>query len=698
MSRDVSTSFGALLRRYRREAGLTQEELAERSGISARAVSDLERVDGRTPRRDTLALLAAALGLTPEQRVRFAAVSRAPAAVREAHNLPNQLTSFIGRTRELAEGEALLAVHRLITLTGVGGTGKTRLGLALAERVRSDYADGAWFVELASLADPGLVPRALADALAVHEQTGETLGEALARALRERQLLLVLDNCEHLVEVCARLAEALLRVCPGLVILATSRQPLDVPGEVTWRIESLGLPDATDEGEVAAVAQTEAVQLFVERAATARPHFALTAQNVAAVAQLCRRLDGIPLALELAAARVRALTPEQLVARVDNRFRLLTAGSRTALPRQQTLQATLDWSYRLLDDDERTLLQRLSVFVGGWTLEAAEAVCDVPPLDGQRIADLMARLVEKSLARLDEAGSAGRYRLLETVRQYAAERLGEAGATETIGHRHAAWALALVERLRPTLLAGAEAATLARFAAEDGNLRQALTWCREHEPEVGLRLCATLWRYWNAGKCWTDGLDWARGFVAQTTDLAAGRAEALLGLSVLAKNQGAFDVSAAAARESRALFRALNDSAGEAAALTNLQIVLVNRLEIADAWRTAQEALTLGRTLGGDLQLGLALTNITPLLGFTGAFERADQALDASLAHLRRAGASESWLIAPHTFRAWLALWRNDLPAARTALAVAERLLKAHPHYLDDDHVPSFLGDLLSWL
>jgi non-specific serine/threonine protein kinase len=354
------------------------------------------------------------------------------------HNLPLQLTSFVGREQALAEVGQLLATTRLLTLTGAPGVGKTRLALQVADEMWDAYADGVWLVELAALADPALVPQAVAAVLGVQEPPGRPLLGTLAEALRAQQVLLVLDNCEHLLAACATLADQLLRAGPHLEILATSREALAVAGETTWRVPSLAVPaDAPASGDGGAtLVECEAVRLFVARACAAVPSFTLTERNAGAVGHVCRRLDGIPLALELAAARVRALPVEQLAVRLDDRFRLLAGGSRAALPRQQTLRAAVDWSYALLPEAEQVLLRRLAVFAGGWTLEAAEAVCAGDGLAPENVLELLVELVNKSLVLAEEAGGERRFRLLETLRQYAWEKLQAAGEEAAVRGRH----------------------------------------------------------------------------------------------------------------------------------------------------------------------------------------------------------------------------------------------------------------------
>jgi predicted ATPase len=375
------------------------------------------------------------------------------------HNLPVQLSTFVGRETEIAEARRLLSETHLLTLTGSGGTGKTRLSLQLAAEVLPEYPDGAWVVELAPLAGPAYLVPALAAVFDVRETPGRPLLDVVTDYLRAKHLLLVLDNCEHLIDACARLADDLLHACPGLKLLASSREALGVAGETAYRVPSLALPNP-QAATPASLARSEAARLFVERAQAAQPRFALTLSNAPAVAAICWRLDGIPLALELAAARVRVLSVEQILARLDDRFRLLVGGSRTALPRQQTLRALVDWSYDLLPDDERRLLRQMGVFAGGATLEAAEAVgADA----NAHVLSLLTQLVNKSLVAVDDPAYAGsdsgaaRYRLLETIRQYAREKLldEKGGEAEGARNRHLAFFLQVTEAAEPKLM-GAE--------------------------------------------------------------------------------------------------------------------------------------------------------------------------------------------------------------------------------------------------
>jgi predicted ATPase len=393
---------------------------------------------------------------------------------RPPHNLPSELSSFVGREKELAEVKRLLENTRLLTLTGSGGCGKTRLALAAASELVEGFEDGVWLVELASLADPSLVPQSVAYALGVREQPGRTPTEALSDYLGSRKVLLLLDNCEHLVEACAELAEALLHSCAELRVLATSREALGITGEVAWLVPSLSLPDLRRLPDIESLPRYESARLFVERAAAVKPTFTLTEQNAAAVAQVCYRLDGIPLAIELAAARAKVLPVEQIADRLDDSIGLLAAGSRTAMPRHRTLHATMDWSHELLPDEERALFRRLSVFAGGFTLEAAESVCTGGGLERGEVLDLLSHLVDKSLVIMREEGGEGRYRLLETVRQYGREKLSASSEAEQASERHAGYYLALAEEAEPELKGAGQVAWVERLEQERDNLRAAM--------------------------------------------------------------------------------------------------------------------------------------------------------------------------------------------------------------------------------
>ncbi|MBV8992294.1 MAG: adenylate/guanylate cyclase domain-containing protein [Pseudonocardiales bacterium] len=450
-------------------------------------------------------------------------------------NLPSELTSFVGRHHELTQIGKLLGQARLLTLTGAGGCGKTRLALQAAADALDGYPDGVWWVALAPVEDPALVAAAVIAALGLREAPGRPLVDMLGEYLAARQLLLVLDNCEHLVEACAALVDALLRGCASLTVLATSRAPLGVPGEITWRVPSMAVPAEPVGQPIESLRQFDAVSLFIDRAQQVRPNFAITADTAPAVAQICSDLDGIPLAIELAAARVRMMTPEQICRALSDRFRVLTGGARTVMPRQQTLQASLDWSHDLLTADERTLLRRLSIFAGGWTLDAAEHVCADADLNRYAILDLLTALVDKSLVTPDEHGPETRYRLLETVRQYSTARLIEAGELHPLRQRHLSYYLALAERAEPQLpSAGPNNPVMDSVTIELPNLRAALDWATTTDPTAGLRLMNALALFWLRGRFQEGETAYARALDAAGQEPTMLRGRALAGRGYLA--------------------------------------------------------------------------------------------------------------------------------------------------------------------
>lgn len=483
---EAPQSFGALLRRYRARAGISQEGLAEHARLSAETISALERGARRSPYRDTVALLASALGLSPaEQTLLEAAAGRSSRTALRASlqpvsgpsgNLPLQLTSFVGRSADVHAIHALMQAHRLVTLTGSGGVGKTRAALQVAGKLGGRMADGIWFVELAALADPTLVPSAIAGALRCGLPNDDDTLHGLLTILARKQLLLILDNCEHLIEAAAAAARALLVGCPQVALLVTSRRALGIAGEIVFQVPSLSVPDALTAADfgVAAARDFDAVTLFVDRAQAAESQFTLTAKNASPVAEICRRLDGIPLAIELAATRIKILSPRDLRDRLAERFRILTGGSRDALPRQQTLRALIDWSYDLLDECERELFRRVGVFADGFTLEAANAVCGDANSDEPDILDLLASLVDKSLILAAVAGEVRRFRLLESTRMYALEMLTASGELAELEARHEQFFYAAVTSAQRALEIDGSDAQFALLGLDLENVRSAL--------------------------------------------------------------------------------------------------------------------------------------------------------------------------------------------------------------------------------
>ncbi|MHB8575856.1 MAG: ATP-binding protein, partial [Dehalococcoidia bacterium] len=561
-----------------------------------------------------------------------------PEASASPGNLPNALTGFVGRAAELAACRALFSDprHRLVTVTGAGGCGKTRLALAAAPMIAGSFPDGIWLVELASLAQSAFLPQAVAAALQVREAAGEDLLTTLCEVLRDRRLLLILDNCEHLLDACALLVEGLLRRCGGVRVLATSRDPLKLAGEFVYPLAPLAVPDVGIR-EPEALHGCDAVGLFVERAVAVQPRFALTSENAGAVAQICRRLDGLPLALELAAARLTALTAHEIAARLDDRFQLLTAGYRTAPPRHQTLRAVLDWSYDLLEPAQRALFCRLAVFAGGFDLEAVAATEAVgpPPLPAAPL-DLLSRLVEQSLVVMDEFDGEARYRLLETIRAYASERLQAQAEREAAEQAHAAYFLALARRALKHLGGPEQAVWLNRLEREHDNLRAVLASTGDGSA-VGLELAGTLWPFWHMRGYLSEGRGWlARVLAMPDAESPPARARALNGAGALAQAQGAYAEGEQYFSESLALQRELADPHGTAAVLSNLGIIARLQGEYARAVSLNSEAVHLFRQQGDQLNIAKALNNLGSAALDLGDAELAERSHAESLA-LRRA-------------------------------------------------------------
>jgi predicted ATPase/class 3 adenylate cyclase len=560
------------------------------------------------------------------------------------NNLSVQLTSFVGREREMAEIERLLGAVRLLTLVGTGGAGKTRLALQVAANVLERFPDGIWLVELAALSDVALVPHAVASALGLRDDTGRPLSTVLADHLRHRQLLLLLDNCEHLIAACAALVDTLLRACPGLRVLATSREALGIAGETIWRVPSLDLPDPRYLPSPERLTACGAVRLFADRAGAAVPGFALTSENAPAVAQICQRLDGIPLAIELAAARAKVLAPEQIAARLDDRFRLLTAGSRTALPRQQTLRALVDWSHELLSVTERIVFRRLAVFAGGWTLAAAERICadeGGEELDEFEVLDLLAQLVDKSLVLAEGHRGEARYGLLEMLRQYATEKLQAAGEVELMRRRHCDWFASFVGRQTARVNGPEQADAFAHLEAEHDNLRAALDWC-EVEPggwETAARLADELGWFWALRGHAREGRERLERIIVLATGRTAGRARALSQLGKLTHNGGDYERAAALLEESVSIWRELRDARGAATALARFGQLEQSRGDYERAWTLLEESQRLFQSVGGESGLDAPVAVfLAQLAKDRGDYERAILLFDACLVSARGQG------------------------------------------------------------
>ncbi len=542
------------------------------------------------------------------------------------NNLPTAVSGFVGREQEIAEVKRLLSTTHLLTLTGSGGCGKTRLSLQIAADLLDTFPGGVWFVELATLSDPARVPSAIAMATGIREDPSKAILITIAENLRNKTALLILDNCEHLITACAQVADALLRGCPNLKIMASSREALGILGETIWRVPSL------PEGE--------SVRLFFERALAVAPDFALTDQNKASIVQICHRLDGIPLAIELAAARVNVLHVDQIAARLNDRFRLLTGGSRTALPRQRTLRAAIDWSYDLLAEAERRLFRRVSIFAGGFSLEAAETVCANDQVPVEEVLDLLSRLVEKSLVLVEKVESEARYSMLDMVRQYGRERLLECGEAEVSARRHRDYFLALAEKAVPELIGPDQAGWFDRLDLEHENFRAALTWCQAEAEGIdsALRLTAALSRFWFTRGYFEEGRMWLRDAItrASAAKRTAEWAKALRGAGTLALMQDDYVSARSLYEEAFAIFQELDDRGAMAATLVNLANTSWAQRKFTSAQSEAEEALRRFRELGTERGIAIALNILATTLHQRGEDERARRLLEESLTIFRQ--------------------------------------------------------------
>jgi predicted ATPase/DNA-binding NarL/FixJ family response regulator len=598
-------------------------------------------------------------------------------------NLPAEPNSFVGRERDLAELARLLSDVRALTLCGPGGIGKTRLALRLACEVVPGFPDGAWFVELADTVDPSLVARRVAAALGIREEPDRPLAETLTVALRPRLLLLILDTCEHVVDASAALVQQLLAGCPGLRVVATSREPLRVRGETVWRVPPLELPASAGDLTADELAKHEAIRLFADRAAAVRPGFALDADNSRAVVRLCRTLDGMPLAIELAAARVGALSVEQIAARLGDRFQLLALGDRTAPARQQTLRAAVDWSYELLTEPEQVLLRRLAVFAG-WDLDMAEQVCADDAIPAEQVLDLLAALIDKSLVTLDaELEGDARYRLLDTIREYAIGRLDASGEGPTIRLRHRDYMLKLIEDIVDIAFVRGDppwpvrVALYRRALAERANCRAALATSMScGDTELGLRICTGMRSPWVAYGEATDGAAWFDRFLGAEGDVSAAiRARALMARAELALEQQDYRAGAEYAQAGLDLCRA-SGSGGAAAALRALAVVSLRAGRHEDALASIEAAAQAARGDGDEWEEGLALAVKATIMAHQNLLDEAQRAFTDALEVLRD---NNGWGVAQALYGCGsLARSRGDHAAAlgyfRDALALYREL------------------------
>ena len=571
------------------------------------------------------------------------------------NNLPQQLTSFIGRKKEIEEVKQLLAPNladdqleenaaltRLITLIGPGGTGKTRLSLQAGGELLEVFPDGVWLVELAPLADPQFIVQTIAARLGLSAQPGRPLLDHLTGYLRSRRLLLILDNCEHLLADCAALADSLLRDCPNLHILTSSREALGIDGEQAYHVRSLALPQHMEGLSLAQLSSYEAVSLFVQRAAAVQTGFTLTSENAASVLQICRRLDGIPLAIELAAARTRVLMPAQIALRLDQRFQLLTGGSRTALPRQRTLQALIDWSFDLLSEPESIFFQRLSVFVGGRTLEAAESVAGYAPIESFEVLDLLQQLVSKSLVVAERTDLGMRYHFLRTIRQYAQNKLAQSGEASIMRSRHLEYFVSLVEEMAPGYRRQNQLSLLARTDFEIDNMRAALDWAVEsgrHEAAARLVSAAVDYLYYY-GSRFVEGYQWALRVLKNLEKISPEfQIRLLVAAGKLAYANGDLSSSKQYCQEALKKARKLGDKENQAWSLIFAGVSSIKQSGTdSEAVRYVAEGLTIFRELDHQPGIAQALNIMGELLRSSGDYRRAREAYEESLDIVRETG------------------------------------------------------------
>jgi predicted ATPase/DNA-binding SARP family transcriptional activator/DNA-binding CsgD family transcriptional regulator len=619
----------------RREALLQYERLREALG------EELDEEPGGASRRLYEEIRAGKLPAAPPSPRSAGRPLRGPVASAR-HNLPASLTSFVGRERALLEAVRWLSMTRLLTLTGAGGCGKTRLALEVARDLVGAYSDGVWLVELAPLPEPALASQAVAQALGVREQPGRPLEDTLADHLRAKDSLLVLDNCERLVDAAARLAHALLSACPKLRVLATSREPLGVQGEVVWQVPTLSLPDVEAASSIDSLMSTEAVRLFVDRARSRLPDFELKRENAGATVRVCRKLDGIPLAIELAAARMGALAVEQVAQRLEDSLDLLAGGSRTVDPRHQTLRATLDWSHDLLSDTEQALFRRLSVFAGGWTLEAAEVVGAGSGVDKEDVLGLSLRLVDQSMV-LAEAPVRGevRYRLLEPVRQYGRERLKGSGEADDVLDRHATFFSTLAQKAEPELRKARQEAWAQQIEREYENVRAALSWLiASGRTEPALRLTKSLGPFWYLKGFLREGQRWLTAALANKDAVPASvRAKGLNTSAFMALHQGDYKRTMALCEEVLALPRGAVDAADVAATLTNLGVLTaLAQTDYERSQALFEEAAALWRRTGDRVGIVRALYWQGLVAGFRGDHTKATALHEEGLPLAREVG------------------------------------------------------------
>jgi len=629
-------SFGVWLRKQRRALDLSRQAFADQVGC---AEVTLRRIEAATlkPSKELASVLLQKLGIPESERSQWIAFARglsgfplssAAPSNKPITNFPIPLTTFIGRQREQEEVNQLISKNRLVTLTGTGGVGKTRLAIQVVVGVRSHFPDGVWFLDLAPLINPILVPNTLATVIGLRESAELSFKDLLINYFHARSALVVFDNCEHLVESCAQLVHSLLSACEQLSILATSREALRVAGEIPYHVPSLEIPRLDAESPMETLKNIESVQLFAERATAASPSFLINPHNVFTVADICQHLDGIPLAIELAAARVNVLTVEQILMRLNERFNLLTGGFRSAFPRHQTLQAAIEWSYNLLSEKERTVFRRLAVFSGGWTLEAAEVICIGNGIEPVEVLDLLSGLVNKSLVLVETVQGHSRYRRLQMIREYALAMLNKSDEMSIICFRHLNFFAEMVFEAERNLKGPEDAFWYERLDSELDNLRIALTWFEHLQYiEIRLRFVAGLWRYWkNRGKS-IEGRAYIQHILSDVppgpSRQTAAYARALTAAGALAYYQADFSYSEQSRKEALSIFRILEDKVGIGDCLIGLGNAAISQGHYDKARAFYEQGLGIRQELGDKLGIARLIGNLGLLAYFQMNYDQA---------------------------------------------------------------------------
>ena len=696
------TSFGQWLRKKRRALDLSRQAFANQVGC---AEVTLRRIEAGTlkPSQDLASILLGKLGISQAELPQWISFARGisglpvqslPQANKPITSISTPLTSFIGREKEVKEVTDLLSRSRLVTLTGSGGVGKTRLAIHAVANLLDELPDGVLFLDLVPISNPEQVPFILAEVLDLQlaGDSSMSITDMLVDYLRLRNALIIFDNCEHLIDGCARLVDSLLNSCKGLHILATSREALHVPGEITYRVPSLAIP-VMQNNILEELTNVESFQLFIERAKAILPNFAVVQNNAHSIAQICQRLDGIPLAIELAAARIEMLSLEQIAGLLDDHVRLLGRGPRTVLPRHQTMRAVIDWSYELLSSKEQTLLQRLSVFAGSWTLDAAKVVCD----HGD-ILDLLAQLVDKSLVTVNRGNDEARYGFLETIHQYAHERLAESGEAEQIRDRHLDYFLKFAQRAEPELYSKGQIEWAQKLEDEHKNMRAALEWSLQRNAIAGQELTGALCWSWYLNGHLREGYEWIEKMLTVSSEEETRiRAKLLSQAGWFAGMLGYYGVTRSLSEESVILFRKLGDEVGTAFPLCNLGGHFNWPSDYVLNTRLAMESLDIYRRAGDQWGVSRALNALGYNALMHDDFEQARNFLEESLSIGRETGDYEgvAWTL---LLIAGLPQIKEDVARAMELCAEAlefAKIVKAKPMIA---HILTEMGELASYI